>query len=542
MKKYIGFSIIALGMTLTACNDYLDKLPDNRATLNTEDKVVTFLTSAYPSNEYVTVNELMADNIDDDGESNAYTDRWVEQVFHWEDVTETNNSSSQNFWEDAYYCIVTANQALAAIDELGSNSSKIRQARAEALLCRAYNQFMLASEFCKRYDSKTADTDLGIPYMYGLESTLNLHHERGSLAEVYEKIDMDLQEALPLVGDDNYSVPKFHFNQKAAYAFAARFYLFYEKWDKAIQYASQCLGGNPASVLRDWSAQAAMTQTFDAISQHYISASVNSNLLLSTSYTQLGTWLGPYTRWKRFSHHNYTAENEDVLAANVWGTGGFYMVPKVYGGSNYDFVIFWRNPYLFEYTDPVAGIGYARSITPILTTDEALLNRAEAYIMLKQYDKACEDLNTWLHNIIRTNVVLTPEMIQEFYNSVDYSYDDETKMQSTVKKHLHPAFDIDAEGSVQETMLQCMLGFRRIETMQMGLRWFDVKRYGIVIPRRVMNADGEPEKVVDWLTLDDERRAIQIPYDVVDAGIQPNPRAKGTDDAGQMLQPIEIKE
>lgn len=542
MKKYIGFSIIALGMTLASCNDFLDKLPDNRATLDTEDKVVAFLTSAYPSHEYIIVNELMSDNIDDDGENNPYTDRWVEQVYKWEDVTETNNASSQRFWEDCYLCIVTANQALASMDELGKSSNKIRQARAEALLCRAYNHFMLASEFCKRYDSKTADKDLGIPYMTGLESTLNMHHERGTLAQVYENIDKDLQEALPLVGDDNYSVPKFHFNQKAAYAFAARFYLFYEKWDKAVQYATQCLGGNPSSVLRDWRAQASMTQTFDAISQHYISTSLNCNLLLTTSYTQAGTWLGPYTRWKRFSHHNYTAENEDVLAANVWGTSGFYMDPKVYGGSNYDFVIFWRNPYLFEYTDPVAQIGYARSISPVLTTDETLLNRAEAYIMLKQYDKAVEDLNTWLHNINRTSVVLTTDLIKEFYNSVDYSYDDATKMQSTVKKHLNPAFEIDAEGSEQECLLQCMLGFRRMETMQMGLRWFDIKRYGIVIPRRVMNASGKPAKVTDWLTADDERRAIQIPYDVVDAGIQPNPRITDNDDAGEMLQPIEFKD
>ena len=570
MKKYIGFSIIALGMTLTSCNDYLDKLPDNRATLDTEEKVVTFLTSAYPTREYIIVNELMADNMDDDGENNPYTDRWIEQVYHWEDVTETNNASSQRFWEDCYGCIVTANQALAAIDEMGSNSNSMRQARAEALLCRAYNHFMLACEFCKRYDSNTADTELGIPYMTELESTLNQHHERGTLAEVYANIDKDLQEALPLIGDDNYQIPKFHFNQKAAYAFATRFYLFYEKWDKAVQYATQCLGGNPSSVLRDWSAQAGMTQNFNAISQHYISTSLNCNLLLNTSYSQIGTWLGPWTRWKRFSHHAYTASNEDVLAANVWGSGSFYMTPKVYGGSNYDFVIFWRNPYLFEYTDPVAQTGYAHSMSPVLTTDETLLNRAEAYILLKQYDKATEDLNTWMHNIVRTNTDLTQESIKDFYNSIRYSYDywraDTVKNAagevvqtvdgkdsviyvldhidgkvSTQKKHLHPAFDIDAEGSLQETMLQCLLGFRRIETLQMGLRWFDIKRYGIEIPRRVMNADGVPEKVTDWLTVNDERRAIQIPYDVVDAGIQPNPRVTD-DDAGEMLQPIDIKQ
>ena len=46
-------------------------------------------------------------------------------------------------------------------------------------------------------------------------------YTRGTLAEVYSKIDADLIEGLPLITDEFYSVPKYHFNQKAAYAFAA---------------------------------------------------------------------------------------------------------------------------------------------------------------------------------------------------------------------------------------------------------------------------------------------------------------------------------
>lgn len=37
MKKYIGLSIIALSMGLASCNDYLDKLPDDRAEIDTEE-------------------------------------------------------------------------------------------------------------------------------------------------------------------------------------------------------------------------------------------------------------------------------------------------------------------------------------------------------------------------------------------------------------------------------------------------------------------------------------------------------------------------
>ena len=46
MKKYIGISIIAMGLGLTACDDFLDKLPDNRTEANTEEKIQKLLIAA----------------------------------------------------------------------------------------------------------------------------------------------------------------------------------------------------------------------------------------------------------------------------------------------------------------------------------------------------------------------------------------------------------------------------------------------------------------------------------------------------------------
>lgn len=60
----------------------------------------------------------------------------------------------------------------------------------------------------------------------------------------------------------------------------------------------------------------------------------------------------------------------------------------------------------------------------------------------------------------------------------------------------------------------------------MGKRWFDIKRWGIEIPRRIMNAAGNPSVITDWLLKDDARRAIQIPLKVRSAGYDPNYRDK----------------
>lgn len=524
-KNILYSTVIAFSfLTLSSCSDFLDTLPDNRTTLDTEEKVASLLVNAYPSSSNLLVNEIMSDNTDFYGSNNPNGDRFGDQVYFWEDLTESGNESTLNLWRSCYFAIGNCNQALAAIEEFGGpNTPQLSLSKGEALMCRAYINFLLVNQFCVNYNARTSKTDPGIPLSLEVEKDFTKHYDRGTVAEVYERIDKDIQEALPLI-TDNYKVPKYHFNKAAAYAFAARFYLYYEKWDKVVKYADLCLGDNPSMMLRDWKNIGEKTSEFEALSQHYIDASLNCNLLLSQYVSNVAVYLGPYTIYKRYSHGNYLANNEDLNAINVWGKANFYARVFNLTGNNFDIVQVWKLPYLFEYNDPVSQTGYPHTVNVLFSADETLLCRAEAYTMLKEYDKAAKDLDTWMHNIVRSDVTLTPQVIEDFYNSVDYSYSDKDKMLSTVKKHLHPAFKIDKEGSRQETMLQCVLGFRRIETLHQGLRWFDVKRYGIEIVRREMGVKGVPVKLLDVLKVDDPRRATQIPLDIRQAGVKPNPR------------------
>lgn len=533
MKKKILYvlMVLAAGASFTSCDDYLDTLPDNRTTIDSESKVKSILTSAYPDRTFALVTELMSDNVDDYGKNNPYTDRFVDQVYSWEDVTEGSNDSPEGYWSNSYLAIANANLALDGIENLGgATTTALKEEKAEALLCRAYNHFILVNLFSKAYNSQTSKEDAGIPYMDHTSSEFIPQVPRGTVAETYEKIDKDIQEALPMVGDSHLDVPKYHFNTRAAYAFAARFYLYYEKWDKAIEYANLCLGTQPKSMLRDWRAIASLAQTYEAVTNQYIAADENSNLLINTAVSRLGVAFGPYYTYSKYAHGNYLAGHEDGSAQNIWGSAPFYSGMHVYTATNLDKVLFWKMPYKFETGDAVAGTGYTRTVVTVFTADECLLNRAEAYILQKKYDEAAADLTLWMQNVIKTNMVLTPENIQKFYKDIPYSYDvteeDPQGIQSTIKKHLNPTFAIDAEGSVQECMLQCLLDFRRIETMQAGLRWFDVKRYGIEIIRRTMAANGTPATKTDVLTKDDDRRAIQIPQRVRDAGCPANPRAQ----------------
>lgn len=529
-KKILYSAVVAVASVLTfsSCNDFLDTMPDNRTTMDSGDKIADLLTNAYPIGNDILVNETMSDNTDYYGATNPNGNRFGDEVYFWQDVMETSNDGPENFWLYQYQSIAAANEALVDIDKLeathisSETRTKLEGLRAEALLLRAYGHFKLVTEFSKMYNPATADKDLGIPVSKQVE-TLTSKHTRGTVAEVYKAIDEDIQAALPLV-NDNYRVPKYHFNRKAAYAFAARFYLYYQKWDKVVECANQVLGSNPAAVLRDWQVMGNLARGFEAYNQHYISADLSCNLMLTTKLSDVGVLFGPYIYFKRYSHGRYLGNMEDLNAQNIWGSASYYVKPFTGAGNNYDICQVWKLPYMFEYTDPVLQTGRAHTVNVDFSTDETLLCRAEAYTILKQYDKACADLNTWMHNIVQTSTTLTPQLIKNFYNSVDYSYDDAAKMASTIKKHLNPTFTIDAEGSQQETMLQCVLGFRRIETIHQGLRWDDVNRYRIVIPRRTIGANGTPLKVTDWLKTDDPRRAVQIPYSIRQAGLEANPR------------------
>jgi hypothetical protein len=138
--------------------------------------------------------------------------------------------------------------------------------------------------------------------------------------------------------------------------------------------------------------------------------------------------------------------------------------------------------------------------------------------MKGDYNNALNDLNLWITNRITTGVILTRDAINDFYGGLN-PYIPEN---ATPRKSLNPEFEIAP--AEQENFLHCLLHIRRIETIHDGLRWFDVKRFGIVIYRRHLDANENVDKVLDSLTVDDPRRAIQLPASVIKAGLTPNPR------------------
>lgn len=536
---FLALSAGAVATLFSACGEFLDELPDNRAELDSPEKIYKLLVSAYPDRTYVRMCEFSSDNVDDQGADDPNYWRILEQNAYWSDIVDADNESNSETWRSYYLSIEHANVALQAIEELGT-PEELLPAKGEALLCRAYAHFCLTMLYCLPYHPEKASEYLGVPYITEPVTELNPDCERGTLEEDYERIAADIEEGLPLIDDNAYTVPKYHFNRSAAYAFASRFYLYYMKWSRVIECANEVLGSNPALMLRNW--DDARSADWGDQALQYVDANNEFSLMLTTLFSSNGSifnaWSSTgsrFTHTYRISkHETYRTKRPMGGAYDLYGDKSLEMYRYgPYINDNIEKIYMPKWPSQWQTTDMITGVGYSRSTMVAFTTNETLLNRAEAYIHLKEYDAAVEDLDIWnnsYYTVGENDIVhLTRERINEVYGdpqSENYIAE-YTSEAPTSRKPLHP-HGFTVEPGEQEYMIQCLLFCRRIETIADGLRWGDVKRYGIVVDRfddiNYVDSQTSGFRVAATLDEKDLRRAIQLPAEVITSGMESNPR------------------
>lgn len=551
MKKNTLYIIIALACAgLTGCKDsFLDKNPDMRAVIDTKDKVRLLLVSAYTDANTGPLMEYSSDNIVDNNAPDATghtkslipVSKMYDEIFAWQPVVSSGTQDSPKYiWNGHYSAIAACNQALKAIAELEAKGINMDAEKAEALLSRAYHHFLLACVFCHAYKGdQTSSQDLGLVYMTEPETSVKPTYHRETLDKTYAHIEEDLEAGLELVSDEYYSVPKYHFNVKAAHAFAVRFYLYKRDWDKVIEHADIVLGTDPemtrALLFDNYNAHVTCTD-FEQESYAWIDPNSPSNLLLSTSYSS-----EPYANYPSYARYQCAGNALDyslLSAGPIWKKRSLIASLSVWSfGSDHYGSFLAKHADFFEYTDKVNGYGFIHAITRQLTTNETLLSRAEAKVMKNDLTGAVEDLRTWCQSydindrpmmdtmmigdsVVRAN--LQPEKIKNFYAT--------NQGESHNAVVLHPEGE-DAKGEafvVNNDILpfiRCCLHFRRIETIHDGWRWMDLKRYGIEITH-IQGTSGP-----QVLKYDDPRRAIQLPQEVILAGLEANPEL-GTPSGG----------
>lgn len=487
----ITLSLLVL-LSITSCDDFLSEKPDNRTEIDTPDKISEVLVNAYPQMSYFDIAETMSDNVFDSGMVQTLPKN--EQNYNWEIQTETADIDTQAYyWDACYKAIAHANTALDAIEKLG-NPASLNPQKGEALIARAYSHYMLVSFWSKRYNPATASRDLGIPYVTKPETELLTKYTRNTVEEVFNFIEKDLEDGLKLVTND-YKEVKFHFNKDAAKAFASRFYLVKGDWDRVIA-LSDDLGPKPVGKLRDFASYGLLGVEDQQIS--YASSTANTNLLIVSPNSIVGR--------SRSSNRFYLsgARYQEILgpATSLFGKSWLYN----FYSSNSSITVFLPKFYeYFKYTNVTAGIGIPYTAEVLLSNDEFFLNRIEAHVMKGQTALA----NSELEYFLSTRTVgynATTDKVTEAKVVAKYP---------VIADEYTPFYTMTP---VQTSYVKAIAETRRRDFIHEGMRWFDIKRFNIVVNHETIN------KPTNTLTKDDNRRALQIPLHASNTGVELNPR------------------
>lgn len=144
-------------------------------------------------------------------------------------------------WNNFYAQIYISNVVLDKIEEAsGTNEDLRKMTKGEALAQRAYAYFMLVNIYGKHYNSATSLTDLGVP-LY-LDSDINKLKGRATVEEVYNQIESDLLEALPLLPETQ-EFP-YHPSQGAVHGLLAKLYLYKGAWEESLYHVEEALSIN----------------------------------------------------------------------------------------------------------------------------------------------------------------------------------------------------------------------------------------------------------------------------------------------------------
>ncbi|MDA3616782.1 RagB/SusD family nutrient uptake outer membrane protein [Polluticaenibacter yanchengensis] len=485
-KRLLG--ILLASTSLVGCSKFLDKNPDNRTELNSVEKVSNFLTTAYPFDSYINFTEAVSDNSDDKSVGTMYIE--ITKSYQFEENFETGRDTPSDYWDACYSAIAVANQSIDAINQ-APDPQNYRSQLGEALVCRAYAHFMLVTLFSKSYDPATASTDLGIPYVTEPETVVFKNYERKNVAYVYEQIEKDLTEGLPLLDDNRYKVPKYHFTRRAANAFASRFYLFKKDFAKVVTHSNEVFpDGNVVNSLRDITG-VYRTYTADEQFMHYTKATEPCNLLIREASS---LYARKFASGRRYG---YTpAIFSKLFGANVTGSTAWGQQRYNYG-QDHPALLKWKE--YFHRVSVNANTGFPHIMAPLFTTEEVLFNRAEAYAELGEFDKAAADLTS--------------------YASKRF-----TNFSATYNVTLAKAKAFYPNTTDKAAMINAVLDLKRTEFIHDGLRWFDMLRHKIPVRHKVIDVTDPTKVTYIEISGDDNRRVFQIPEITAIAGLQPNPR------------------
>lgn len=162
-----------------------------------------------------------------------------------------NSSVTEYAWELGYRTIGNCNRVIEMGAELGANiTDEEKVIVGENYYLRALSYFLLVNEFAQPYSNNPTQNP-GLPLKLTSDPN-DLPESRSTVAEIYDQVVKDLQEAITYMTLPSGMSPKnsCYATKEAAQALLARVYLYMENWDGAWDMANEVINSGRFQLLQ----------------------------------------------------------------------------------------------------------------------------------------------------------------------------------------------------------------------------------------------------------------------------------------------------
>lgn len=471
MKKIYGIIVVVILAVSSCSDDYLETAPTNQI-----PDLSVFQTV---EGAQTVIDGVLRDMRRQHGAANMHDQFGVKAVdlavdlmgediavekFHWfgADYRFENRTASDPrpiyVWSLFYRIISNVNGLINHIDDAASDSENLKKnLKAQALTLRAYSYFQLVRLFQHTWSGH--ENDPGVP-VYTEATTEG--KPRGTVAEVYNQITVDLMEAVQLFEES--SLPQRHISDptlNVARGLWARVALEMEEWQTAAEMASLARLGYVVMSAEQYSSG------FDNYTQQNWMWGMEVNNEQSTTYA---SW---------FSHVDWS----------IGGYCGFGLSPKSFGLELYN---------QMDDNDVRKKLVDASSI--------------ETGRLIPKKFSAGND-----KGFAADLVLMRPEEMLLIEAEASARLNDNSKARALLKELRDSRFDEPVSvTSSGETLLNEILLERRIELWGEGFRGFDLKRLKLGVDRNNSNHNPVVARTMT-LSATSKKFIYQIPQNEIDA-------------------------
>lgn len=451
--KSIAWGMALAGtLTVTGCaDDYLDTTPST----SISDQVV----NSSLDNLYIALNGIHKEMVSQesgyqclggepgfmmcrDAEADDMTwqtNTWMQSAYlGWSCNMNASSNYNAKFWQIYYQWILNANKILEGLETVeNTNEALFNQIKGEALCIRAWAHFNLVQLYAKPYKAGTDNSQDGIPYR---EKAVAEELARSSVAEVYNKINADLDEACQLlkgieVNDVN------HYSEMVAWGLKARVALTMQDYPKAAEYAKNAIDLAKAQGLALMEGDQLMCGfaniTSDTKEAMYAAMTPNDQTVFFYSYYAYMSWNFNSSAIRQgvkcINADTYNTMSDTDLRRAWWDPTGEAEVPA----SNYAKNIYQNRKFTARSTADAVG-------------DVAFMRLAEMYLIRAEA-------------LARAGDPAAQQVFTEFQVTRDPSY--------------------VSKGNTGDALIEEIMNSRRVELWGEGFRFYDLKRLQLPIKR-----------------------------------------------------------